>query len=1444
MVRGALLISALLLYCCVSAADQTAQLINGVSQSELSRHLAKITAQDRVPGSEGVSTALVYCQSQFAKLGFRTTIEEFPVTIPSEEAATRITVGNDTLTLQAFWPNLVRTNRCDVSGELHYGGKGTLAELDGRDIEGGIVLLDIDSQANWTNAASLKAAALIFIASDQINRAECESKFKSIPLDVPRFLASAIVGARLKTLVGKRAHLTCRQSWIESTGQNLIADLAGSERSFDDQQILVFSFVDSMSTVPSNAPGAQTACSAAAVLELARLISVGEHRRPVRFVVSTGHSLSLLGAKSYVDRRFERPESPPLLVTTLDLSSGSRGLGEFGRGYLYNFRDEPLQRVQPIARTLRHHAENIVSLVGAPNARMVLADAVNGSDNRTWKNNIAAHFALDCEPFASAGYAAITFATIDDARPYVDTPEDSLSRVNLPNVRAQVQTLRVLYQHLLNDPLDKVDENALPLDPSSPGRLSLIGGFGTASGYLASFDPTKSLVPDTRIRGSIAVHLMGSKTLMGVRGHEIQMTTGREAGYRFIGLPPISSYGAREKPPTIIFGYHTNPQTGEIDYAPDDGVFGADTYPYVDSLKVSNRISPVVLFPCEATNVFGLTDPQDLTPLFHIDFADPQGGARPNTIGFARSFYDASSTTEVDDTGVIFTRPGQRIQMFGGSESDGFRLLLMNNPAASEVGTGYEPDGNSMGDVTIDAARDLCNVNQSRINRFAKYRMLPASVLETNLAAKEELTQSEKASDDRRWSDMKSHARSAWALALRIHPILKQAASDVVTGVIFYSFLLVPFSYFLERLFIATRSLTRQILASTLIFIASFFALRFIHPAFDLVSNPTMIFVGFVMGALSLLVISFILNKFERALREVKQVQSGLREVDVRRTDVAGAAINLGISNLRRRKARTFLTTLTLAVMSFIVLSFSSIVPEFQLLENPSSNPPTYNGILLRDPALEPLDNSTYLSMANEFRTAGTLARRVFSYGADIVEGSAMSLAKDGRSADVAALEGLDVGEAEVSRPQVALVAGTWFQKSDYNAVILSEETARSLKAAIGEMITFMGSELVVRGVYNSARMATVADLDGESILPPDFSLSKKAQSESRSQTRAFRPFIRLSPAVCFFLPAEKAISLGGQIRSVAVGFNSADQSRKALENLMPRLRLNLYGTVPNGTGREVRQFSLLQGSKSSGLGLVILQLIIASFFVVNTMIASVFERTREIAIFSAIGLSPNHIATLFFAESSVYGVLGSVFGYFAAQIVAKFLVATGSFPALTLNFSSTSAILSTGLVLAVVLGSAIYPARKAAQIAAPAMAAEALVSIPEGDKWTIELPFSVPESEASPIIAFLGEWLAGHEEYSIGDFVTQNTRVSAHQVEAMSWLAPFDLGVSQEMSIVARPSAIVGAWTVELQLSRVSGEPKNWHRVNTRFQSALRRQFLRWRTLSAEERDRYATVV
>lgn len=1444
-----------------------AKIIAKVNLDRLRKDYAAIGAiGSRVAGSSGERRTFDYVKHQFQAMGLSNiTFDSFPIAVPDPSAIGTLTVGGTQVPVYPLWPNLVRTSTCDVRGKLIYGKSGSLEDLRGKDLRGNIAVLEMGEGATWKNAAKLGAAAVIFIQPDDVTRGDVETKFSAAPLDVPRFyLPLKVAGPVLDAALNSgEASLKCQQKWLHTTSGNLIAELPGTDPSKKDEPIEVFAFADSMSIVPGIAPGAEAIGGIAGLLETARVTATIDHARPLRFILSGAHFLALQGSREYVNHLMETDAPARLLTITLDLSSGNSGIGSYGRGWFYEFRDEGEAHVQNVSRIFRNHTDKLAPVMGVSAPRLVLVDAANDSDSRTWKNNVPGKFALDCEPMVNAGMNALTFMTVEDSRQRVDTPFDTLDQVNVANVRRQVQTLNVMLYHALNDTTSKreLSDYRIPLSPAKPQGMRLVGGFSNLTGDVVEYDAQKSFVPDIPVPYSLAAALGRQKTFMGVRG-DIIAPVGKDGHYKIIGVAPTTSFPWTDRHHTTVGAYHVNDATGAIDYAPSMGFHGDFSYPLDFNLTTSQRESPIVVFKCVSVNMFDLVDPQDLKALDWIRVLDQATMTKPGDYGEFSPPMDARMNAEIEDSQILFFTPGQRFILLGGTLKGDTRLILANTKPGDDKGIGYQAPGaepiggradvalnGTFYDVALNTAKDIYAINETRLQKFKKYRIISPAIQRLHDDCGAEIKLADQAYANREWPSAERHARAAWGFALRAHPTIMSTANDVVNGVVFYLFLLIPFSYFLERLLIGNQLLTKQLAWAISFFVGSFVLLRLIHPAFEIVSNPMMIFVAFVMGSLSLIVISFILGKFEASLKAVRQQQSGVHEVDIKRSSVAMAAFNLGVSNMRRRKARTILTTLTLVVMTFIVLSFTSIVQELSLNEFGSNTEARYSGILIRNPGLDPMQGILYRQIANEFSGRANVVRRATYYGADIGDTGVLTLKRADRVAEVRTMVGFEPGETKVLRLQDALLpGGRWFEPGERNVMILPQPLAQQLKVEPKDVgtakVTYAGIEYTVIGILDPGILRGIVDLDGDNIMPADFSLSRRLQEDNASSNQAFRSFIRLDPATSFFVPTETALALGADLRTIAISFDSPEATKKALDELMPRLRMNLYGSVPEQGHLAVKQFSVLESAQSSGIGLILIQLIIAAVFVLNTMIASVYERTKEIGIFSSIGLAPNHIAMLFFAESLVYGILGAVIGYFVAQGTAKIIVATGALPGLTLNFSSTSAVLSAMIVMGVVLLSTIYPARKASQIAAPAMNDEVFQTAPEGDVWELPLPFSISATEARPLVNFLGEWFCAYEEYTIGDFVTSGTVVEQNQkdyiVATTAWLAPYDLGVSQYLRLTAAPSPIPGVYTLTLVLTRQSGDPENWPIVNQRFLANLRKQFLTWRTIGREERTKY----
>jgi hypothetical protein len=271
-----------------------------------------------------------------------------------------------------------------------------------------------------------------------------------------------------------------------------------------------------------------------------------------------------------------------------------------------------------------------------------------------------------------------------------------------------------------------------------------------------------------------------------------------------------------------------------------------------------------------------------------------------------------------------------------------------------------------------------------------------------------ELSKAKEAYDSGQYAAASRYTQQAWGRAQRAHPQYKKTMADIVNGLVFFLALLLPFCYFLERLLFSSSRLSTQVLIGSGMFILFFGLIRLLHPAFDITGNTFMIFVAFAIGALSLIVIAFVVGKFEVSLQKLQEVASGVHDERVGKVSLAVTALSIGISNMRRRKARTLLTSATLVLVTFIVLSFTSVVTDFRFNETNAEGVPRYAGILVRDRELAPIENSAYEFLSTEFAGRASVSRRAWFYGGTVGSLSSISLRSDTKSVNVNALLGLD----------------------------------------------------------------------------------------------------------------------------------------------------------------------------------------------------------------------------------------------------------------------------------------------------------------------------------------------------------------------------------------------------------------------------------------------------
>jgi putative ABC transport system permease protein len=159
----------------------------------------------------------------------------------------------------------------------------------------------------------------------------------------------------------------------------------------------------------------------------------------------------------------------------------------------------------------------------------------------------------------------------------------------------------------------------------------------------------------------------------------------------------------------------------------------------------------------------------------------------------------------------------------------------------------------------------------------------------------------------------------------------------------------------------------------------------------------------------------------------------------------------------------------------------------------------------------------------------------------------------------------------------------------------------------------------------------------------------------------------------------------------------STRDAAKVIEPLIDRLHGGADDyeiVVPEALLEQSRQtqriFSIVMGSIAG------ISLLVGGIGIMNIMLASVLERTREIGIRRAIGARKADIRSQFVIESFAISVIGGLSGIIIGIALAKVVAAYAGWPTV---ITLWSLILSTAVSVTVGLVSGIYPAARAAEL-------------------------------------------------------------------------------------------------------------------------------------------------
>ncbi|MHA1951281.1 MAG: ABC transporter permease [Candidatus Thorarchaeota archaeon] len=199
------------------------------------------------------------------------------------------------------------------------------------------------------------------------------------------------------------------------------------------------------------------------------------------------------------------------------------------------------------------------------------------------------------------------------------------------------------------------------------------------------------------------------------------------------------------------------------------------------------------------------------------------------------------------------------------------------------------------------------------------------------------------------------------------------------------------------------------------------------------------------------------------------------------------------------------------------------------------------------------------------------------------------------------------------------------------------------------------------------------------------------------------------------YIPLEYAMELFETESVDAIVAKVTDHEQNTIDYVTDRISTLFAGTVRVSTPSTILDTVTESLATTEGLlvGIAGISLLVAGFGIMNIMIVSLMERTREIGILKALGMKNRTVMSIFLSEAVLVGVLGSftglVLGYSIAFVLAQYganLLFGGGIVGRMIQDVSFTPIISVEMIVGVVAFGiltsvvfAMYPAWRASRL-------------------------------------------------------------------------------------------------------------------------------------------------
>ena len=1115
-----------------------------------------------------------------------------------------------------------------------------------------------------------------------------------------------------------------------------------------------------------------------------------------------------------------------MTIISLHLSSHGNGIGAFNQGWLYDIK-KTVNIFSPYVKlnnTILEAGRNTAKKLERDN---ILKDTLRPSLHRSWQSFFKDTPALGGEVSRLAAFLGFTFVTTNDSRQLWGTPHDKNEKMDMANAAKQ----SLFVSNLIADIASSRDLSVSKLPKN---------GFATLEGN-ASFLRHGAVFADAPAPGSM---------ILSYQGPGIFYNLVDESGNFLIKGISTKKLTLHK---VILEGYKFDTLTGKTIWAVDKNKTTKARYRV--KVRKNSMKTDLIMFRCNQTTILNLLEPRTFQYMTKMQILDARMDAKPVRYWYSRIDTRSSLISS------IYLQPGTRLKLSLSDSILSKKFILTHAGKDHPEGNGYRIDTTPLiAPTQYLAARDMWSMLNPRIDNLEKKGINNQKIKTLQTEGNKSLKDAQDYFTAMTYDKFFSASGNALALAGRVYDHVQSIQKDVLYGVLFYIMLFAPFAFCLERFMFAFINIYKRIAGFLCIMLVLITIIYNVHPAFELAYSPIVIILAFFIIGLSAMVTWIIFNRFENEMKRLQRQGRRGNEGEISFLKAFAASFFMGLNNLRRRRTRTVLTCTTLIILTFTIMSFTSVKnirQHSKLLYN--SHAP-YQGLLVKQINWKTLDERAFKIIENTMASDMIAAPRAWLDNANRTQSVKIPVISEKARSQANGLIGLSHKEPQISKLSEQILQGRWFTGSDQYSIIIPQRMAKILKLPDLDSNKPDSKEFYIKlwsipfkviGTFSGKDFDQFKDLDGEPITPaifPDEIFQQTTESEmealeSGEDVKAFQSRYKHIPFdQTVIIPYKTLISLGGNLKSVALKYKNEPVSSESTFQMADRFGLWLF----SGEDKGVFLYNASDSLNYSGLPNVLIPILISMFIVLNTMIGSVQERKREIGIYTSIGMAPSHVSIIFIAEALSYAVLSVVLGYILAQVVVTVFAGTSLLSGLTVNYSSLGGVFAMAMVMLVVILSSIYPSRVAASIAIPDVEKSWEMAKAKGNQLDIELPFLIKTQELSSVFGYLYELFDTHRAVSHGIFSVGRLKMEAgHKINFTAWLAPFDLGVMQQVIFNVKESSYFKNYMeIDMTILREAGEHNTWWRVNKRFVNLIRKQLLIWRSMDDTEKQTFEDLM